>query len=186
MKELLAKIYCNLTLLLSPSEADLNIVKDAEMIDYILKNNLSIIRFGDGEFRFMELKKPTPYQEYNPKLREELKEIFYGYDNNSKYLLSVTSYFEKSRKWFKEKPPVYTLCHAPWRLFFRKHRNKTFKYGDAFIFSNGNIDIYKNLWKNEKELILVHNDKKWADFLEKQYKTSVKFIKIPSKTPMTK
>ena len=50
-------------------------VKDIDQtLDYIIENQSSIIRFGDGEMDLM-LGKSIPYQVYDENLASQLKEI---------------------------------------------------------------------------------------------------------------
>lgn len=168
-------------LYLSPFKTKIKIIKDDEMVDYVKKNNLSIIRYGDGEFRIIESKKGIHYQDFNQKLCDEMEELFYNYSNDSKYLLSVPYFFNESIKWYKKMPYSFTSCFAKCRLFFRKKYNKNMIYGDAFLFKKGNKKIYEELWKNERNLILIHNDIKWAKSLEKEYNIKVDFIEIPKR-----
>ena len=181
MRRIIIKIYCNLKLLLSPFKTKIKILKDDEMIDYVTKNNISIIRYGDGEFRIIESKKGIHYQDFNQELCREMEELFYSYSDKSKYLLSVPYFFNEDIKWYKKMPYSFTSCFAKCRLFFRKKHNKNMIYGDAFLFKKGNKKIYEKLWKNEKKLILVHNDIKWAKSLEQEYNIKVEFIEIPKK-----
>lgn len=186
MKKIIIKIYCNLKLLLSPFKTNIKIIKDDEMIDYVIKNNLSIIRYGDGEFRIIESKKGIHYQDFNQKLCDEMEELFYKYSIESKYLLSVPYFFNENIDWYKKMPYSFTSCFAKCRMFFRKKYNKNMIYGDAFLFKKGNKKIYEKLWKNEKKLILIHNDIKWAKSLEKEYNIKVDFIEIPKKNSYDK
>ena len=179
MKKIIIKIYCNMKLYLSPFKTKIKIIKDDEMVDYVIKNNLSIIRYGDGEFRIIESKKGIHYQDFNQKLCNEMEELFYNYSDDSKYLLSVPYFFNENIKWYKKMPYSFTSCFAKCRLFFRKKYNKNMIYGDAFLFKKGNKKIYEKLWKNERNLILIHNDIKWAKSWEKEYNIKVDFIEIP-------
>ena len=186
MRAFLGKIICWLSLAFSPSEKDLSILSGDETINYVLKNNLSLIRFGDGEFRMMYFGFKIHDQKSDKNLRRELKTIFRGYSKTSKYLLSIPKYYEEDKKWFDSKPYVYTAVNAPWRLLFRMHRKKDMIYGDSYLFGNNEKSAYDSLWKNEKEIILVHNNEKWAKSLEKEYKLKVDFVKIPERNAYDK
>lgn len=178
---IIVRTYCNLKLFLSPFKSEIKIIKDDEMIEYVIKNNLSIIRYWDWEFRIMNQKKGIHYQCFDQDLCNEMRELFYNYSNKSKYLLSVPYCFNEDIKWYLKMPYGFTACFAGCRLFFRRKCNKNMVYGDAFLFKRGNKSIYEKLWLNEKEIILIHNDIKRAKVLWREYKIKVKFIKIPKK-----
>jgi len=179
--KILIRTYCNIKLFLSPFKSKIKIIKNDEMINYVIKNKLSIIRYGDGEFRIMNHRKWIHYQCFNQKLCKEMNELFYNYSCKSKYLLSVPYFFNEDIKWYKNMPYSFTACFAECRLFFRKKHIKNMVYGGAFLFRKWNMNIYEKLWENEKELILIHNDIKRAQALECKYKIKVKFIEIPKK-----
>ena len=181
MKKVVVWIYCNMKLLISPFKKSINTLSDDEMIDYVKNNCLSIIRYGDGEFRIIETKKGIHYQDFNEKLFSEMEDLFYNYSNNSKYLLSIPCFFKENMFWFKKMPYSFTSCFAKCRLFFRKRYNANLIYGDAFLFKKGNKKVYEKLWKDEKKIILIHNDIKWAKGFEQEYKIDVEFVKVPSK-----
>ena len=176
----LIKFYCKFYLLLSPREQKLGIMSVKDMSEYILKNNLSLIRLGDGEFRFIYFNRGIKYQKYDKNLAKELKNIYSNYSNNERYLLAVPDIFEKSKDWYKSVPETWTMCFAPFRFKFRRDRNKTALYGNAFFFSKQNVKNYKKLWADEKRVVLVHNDEKWAKVFEKKYKVKVDFVKVAS------
>lgn len=181
MRKILIWGYCNLMLLLYPFKKKINILRDEEMVDYIKNNNLSIIRLGDGEFGLLKLKKDIHYQEYNENLFKEMEELYYNYSINSKYLLSIPYFLLNSVIWFKKMPYGFTACFSRYRLFFMKHYNKHLVYGDAFLFRRGNKKVYEKLWDKEEQIILIHNDVKWAKQLEKEYNIKVNFISIPAR-----
>ena len=181
MKKIIIWGYCNLKLLLSPFKMKINTLSDNDMIDYVTKNNLSIIRYGDGEFRIIETRKGIHYQDFNEELCNEMEEVFYNYSKDSKYFLSIPCFFKENIFWFKKMPYSFTTCFAKCRLFFRNKHDNDLIYGDAFLFKKNNKKIYEKLWKDEKKIILIHNDIKWAKSLEQEYGIKVEFIKIPSK-----
>lgn len=181
MRKILIWGYCNFKLLLSPFKKKIKILEDQELINYIKNNNLSIIRFGDGEFRIIETKKGIHYQDFNQELCKEMEGLYYNYTQKSKYILCIPYFFKENILWFKKISYGYTACFAKCRLFFRKNYNRDLIFGDAFLFRKENKNVYEQLWNNEEHIILIHNDIKWAKIIEGEYNIKVDFIGIPNK-----
>ena len=129
----------------------------------------------------IETKKGIHYQDFNDNLCNEMDKLFKEYSKESKYILCVPYFFNEDIIWYKKMPYSFTTCFAKCRKFFRKKYNRDAIYGDAFLFKKDNKKVYENLWKNEKEIILIHNNIKWAKSLEDEYGLKVDFIKIPGK-----
>ena len=53
----LIKIISYLSVILMPFKSKIKFVYDEKMINYILENKLSLIRFGDGEYNILLKKK---------------------------------------------------------------------------------------------------------------------------------
>ena len=65
------------------------IVKDiGQTLDYVIENQSSIIRFGDGEMDLM-LGKSIPYQVYDENLASQLKEII-SLQSDEKLVIGLT------------------------------------------------------------------------------------------------
>lgn len=182
MNTLIKKVYCLFLNLLVPfKKKNVKIYCDEQLVDYILKNNKSLVRFGDGEFRIIDKKKGIHYQDYNDKLHKELSDIYFNYDKNSHYILSIPYILNQNVFEFRKNKWEIIDAHSRSRLFFLRTCRRTNIYGDAFLFSLLNESTYSKLWSQEKEVLLIHNDIKFAQIFEKKYGISVKFIGIPSK-----
>lgn len=181
MKNFLLKIYVYLLIIISPLKLKTKIFIDEDLINYIMKNKLSLIRFGDGEYRIMYSKKSIHYQDYSELLRNELLAIFKNYSVNSKYMICIPSFFKNNCLWFIKNHSKYAMCFAKPRLVFRKKQNSKLEYGDSFIFGKNKEEIYNKIWKNKNKIILIHNNEKWVNQFNKKYKKNAIFIKC-SKT----
>ena len=80
-----------------------NILNELDTLEYLYKNNLSLSRFGDGEFAII-FGKQIHFQKYSEILCEKLKNILIN-GSNEKCLIGL--------------PPVYK---------FNCYDNKTMKY----------------------------------------------------------
>ena len=178
MKNYLLIIYCYCLLLLSPFKTKTSIYSDEELIDFVKENKLSLIRFGDGEYRIMFSKKGIHYQEYDKNLEKELLTIFTNYNAyKTKYIICIPYFFSNSIIWFLKNRIEISLCFAKPRLIFRLKQNKNAIYGNAFVFGKGKDKIYSKLWNDKEKIIFIHNDEKWVNIFNKKYNKKAIFIK---------
>lgn len=181
MKKVLLIVYSYLLLLLSPFKTKATIYSDKDLIDFVKKNRLSLIRFGDGEYRLMFSKKGIHYQKYDSKLEKELLAIFENYNSyKDKYIICIPPFFNNSIIWFLKNRIELAMCFAKPRLLFRFKQNKDEVYGDAFVFGKGKDKIYSELWYENDKIVLIHNDEKWVKMFNKKYKKNAIFIKTIS------
>jgi hypothetical protein len=68
-----------------------------ETLEYIIQNDLSIARYGDGECNLMMDGIGIHFQEYNPELRDRLIQVLRN--NNEKLLVSFNNEFLKSKEY---------------------------------------------------------------------------------------
>ncbi|HEM3561743.1 TPA: SP_1767 family glycosyltransferase [Streptococcus suis] len=133
-----------------------------ESLDFILENNASVARFGDGEFDILSGQN-IPYQDYSEELAKAMREIL-AYKSDDHFLVCLPDVFEKQDRYndfcqqFWQKHLNYNAdlyrrtCTAPW-------------YGSTFI-SRPYIDLndktpaaksfekLKSLWQG-KDLLIV-------------------------------
>lgn len=164
------------------------IYNDDETIAISNKYNKSIIRFGDGEFNII-LGENIEYQRYSEKLSQNLLTIIKEYDcNKSNYILCIPKFFFQSTgiKLMKKRAWISSWSFS--RYFFKKNCDLNKEYGDAFIFHKGNSHKYSKLWNKNKyqKCIFIHNNERYAQEFEKQYKISTIFIKAPTKNAFQK
>ncbi|MGN0417200.1 SP_1767 family glycosyltransferase [Anaerostipes faecalis] len=101
-----------------------------ETIDNILKNKVSVSRYGDGEMKIIS-GQGIRFQEYNSNLSSRLREIL---QNDKKGLLVCISDIYNDPKWMKSWAYEYT-----WKLVAQNRRkwyeflNMSTVYGNAFI-----------------------------------------------------
>lgn len=158
-------------------------ITQEDMIDFIVKNNLSLIRFGDGEFCILE-RKDIHYQCYSKELAICLDNIIKEYIDScgaSRYCVGMPSFWLKVNALFLLKKRVYFSCWTHTRYFFKKRYDKNVVYTDAFLFKRNNEAVYEKLWVNKgiQKIIFVHNDKKYALDFERKYGITTVFVQIP-------
>lgn len=161
------------------------ILKAEETIEYVIKNNKSIIRLGDGEFNILNGRN-IAYQKYSPELEKDMREILNNYfleQENNEYILCVPNYFMKCNGIKLITKREYVASWAYSRKIFQKEFPQDIVYGDAFLFAKQNKHIYSKLWKNlnKSKCIFIHNNEKYAINFEKEYHIKTEFIKINSK-----
>lgn len=152
-----------------------------ETISYARDERKSIIRFGDGEFNFIN-GKGISYQQYDKNLQSELSYILNHYLLNcrkSDYLLCMPAQFLRCSGLKLIRKRVYVSSWSFSRKVFIKNYDKNICYGDAFVFSSGNENIYSKLWDNVNNVIFVHNDIKFSNNFEKKYNKTTFFVKVP-------
>lgn len=134
----------------------MKVLDEIQTLDYLLKNRVSLARYGDGELRLClgrsaKLQRPTPF------LAKKLRQILQN--NDRSLMVGIPRIYaprdfptaQKAQFWAKyTRPPFVDLC------------NKDTVYGSAFITrpdSSGQIDSdyfqrVKALWR-DREVLLV-------------------------------
>ncbi|NQJ20446.1 SP_1767 family glycosyltransferase [Streptococcus suis] len=102
----------------------------SQSLDYILEHSCSVARFGDGEMDIIA-GHSIPYQDYDPQLASELKEIL-GLESNQHFMVCLSDVFENRERYtdacnhfweghLQHYQDYYRqICKAPW-------------YGSTFI-----------------------------------------------------
>ncbi|MBY5014459.1 SP_1767 family glycosyltransferase [Streptococcus suis] len=102
----------------------------SQSLDYILEHSCSVARFGDGEMDIIA-GHSIPYQDYDPQLASELKEIL-GLESNQHLMVCLSDVFENRERYtdacnhfwdghLQHYQDYYRqICKAPW-------------YGSTFI-----------------------------------------------------
>lgn len=139
-----------------------------ETVDYLLKNNnLTVIRFGEGEIRWMNDEIFNSFQEINSEMRIRLYSILIS--SNPKVLLCIPDVFKGLNK-FKHYARIF------WALHLKKYSNiwlrftsENYIYGDS-LFSRPYIDLkynkeidnmflkIKKLWEG-RDVLIIEGDK---------------------------
>ena len=123
-----------------------------ETIEKLLHSDLSIARFGDGEFKFMFLKGSIGFQQQDERLAARLREVFVTRDENP--MIAVQDFFGflgGGKSWFR---PL--VCQI------RPHINPLFDFQRLYyntgvtrnITSAEHFTKLKRLW-HEKDVVLV-------------------------------
>lgn len=94
-----------------------------DTIDYIINNNCSVSRIGDGEFGIILMKKDIGFQKKNEELSKRLKEVLNSKEEN--LLVCIPDIFNKkelknrtkdNKKW--------------WKVYLNQYRKQWYKYID--------------------------------------------------------
>ncbi|HEM3164487.1 TPA: SP_1767 family glycosyltransferase [Streptococcus suis] len=134
----------------------------SQSLDYILEHSCSVARFGDGEMDIIA-GHSIPYQDYDPQLASELKEIL-GLESNQHLMVCLSDVFENRERYtdacnhfweghLQHYQDYYRqICKAPW-------------YGSTFIsrpyidvadksVSAGYFQSLKQIW-TDKDILIV-------------------------------
>lgn len=139
------------------------IVKDIDQtLDYIIENQSSIIRFGDGEMDLM-LGKSIPYQVYDDNLASQLKEII-SLQSDEKLVIGLPNVFA-DRSNFTPAAEAFWKGHLEHHLKDYVELARADWYGTTFVSrpyidyvdksqSFSQFEKLKQIWKNEDILIV--------------------------------
>ena len=138
-------------------------VKDIDQtLDYIIENQSSIIRFGDGEMDLM-LGKSIPYQVYDENLASQLKEII-SLQSDEKLVIGLPNVFAE-RSNFTPAAETFWKGHLEHHLKDYVELARADWYGTTFVSrpyidyvdksrSFSQFEKLKQIWKNEDILIV--------------------------------
>ena len=139
------------------------IVKDInQTLDYIVENQSSIIRFGDGEMDLM-LGRSIPYQVYDENLASQLKEII-SLQSDEKLVIGLPNVFA-DRSNFTSEAEAFWKGHLEHHLKDYVELARADWYGTTFVSrpyidyvdksqSFSQFEKLKQIWKNEDILIV--------------------------------
>ena len=139
------------------------IVRDIDQtLDYVIENQSSIIRFGDGEIDLM-LGKSIPYQVYDEKLASQLKEII-SLQSDEQLVIGLPNVFA-DRSNFTPAAEAFWKGHLEHHLKDYVELARADWYGTTFVSrpyidyvdksqSFSQFEKLKHIWKDEDILIV--------------------------------
>jgi len=138
-----------------------------ETILYLLKEKKSIARFGDGEMMFIAKKRNLPFQRYDIKLAEELKEIL---STNSDDVIvglpdgyrSLSDFNHKVQIFWRSHitynyPTIYKLLDLSKQYYNANITRLYYGYTDHEK-SSRHFSLMRKLWEG-REILLVEGEK---------------------------
>lgn len=166
-KEVLTNVPINL--LLQGFYPKLKIMNSEQTIEYILKNKVSIARFGDGEIELMRGYKNL-FQQYSKEIADRLKEV----KSTDRCLVCLPNIFEKkefNKTIVKSDEYKFWVKHKlKYNYYYKKHFKRDTPLGDAFISrfymryndksSEKNtkyIELLKKLWEG-RDIVFVEGE----------------------------
>lgn len=109
----------------------LHILDDESTVNEIIKSNKSVVRFGDGELKWMLNINQNSFQENNEKLNKRLRDIFLQKKGN--VLICIPKPIQDIKP-YKEKTKIF------WKNFVRWYGNKLIPYFDEdYYYGNTNF-----------------------------------------------
>lgn len=143
----------------------LKVMNMEETIDKIVdEENLSVCRFGDGEFVVMAHPDSSRFQSFNPRMTEKLKEILLNPIDNC---LLCIPYFIKSQTpyWFHTRLFVQGFLLKHFKRDVKPYINLCYNYGDSqfsrfYMMQNDKskcgetVNKLKQIWEGQDVLII--------------------------------
>ena len=129
-------------------EKKINIMTIDESIEYLIKKNCSLSRFGDGEMKLI-LGNRIAFQKYDYKLSKRLKEVLQSKEEN--HIVGLPDVFKSLRKYDKKATS-----------YWKRH---IWEYGYSWLELTDKNKIYINSFISRCYMIFVKKDK-----CEKQFK----------------
>ena len=105
-----------------------NVMTAEQTIDFILENNASIARFGDGEVDVMIGGGPL-FQKYDAGLAKELKQAA----KSEKCFVCLSPLFNRDKEKYTQEQINFWKNNVKWRAYYYKKFFPKQQYGDAYI-----------------------------------------------------
>lgn len=151
-------------------KSKLNILNDEETVNMIVEKNKSIVRFGDGEFKWILGIEQNSFQKYSKEMGKRLIEVLKNTEDNEilicipEGLKDVSKYTEDSQLFWKNVVRWYGNKIS-------KYLNKNYIYGNASFTRwyieykdktnmEGKIKNLKRIWDKRELLIIEGADTK--------------------------
>lgn len=163
---------------------NLTVLEDEELIDFLVKHNKSLIRWGDGESSIL-YGSDLMFQDYDPELKKEMLQFLKNHTKNNRFILGINHQFicfclEDYKKQSINRQKMWRTT----RYIMHKFCSEDTVYGDTLLFrpySNVENNDFERLWGN-KHILLISSKTEHADkILNKTNAKSVQQIKIPPK-----
>lgn len=133
-----------------------------ETIKYILETKSSVIRFGDGEFTYINQHKPIMYQKNDDKLVLKLKECLKIRDE--KVLICLPESLKNCNN-LTRRSKKHWICRIVEDINIYLKLDTKYKYGNSFISrpyiiyknkenAKNTFDLLKKIWENKNVLIV--------------------------------
>lgn len=154
-----------------------------QTVEKALNEKKSLLRLGDGEFIIMS-GGSIHYQKADEELQKKLANVVNAYIDNPEqcnYSVCMPKQFLECSGLSLSRKRVWVSSWAKTRYMFKKNYDKELTYGDAFLFANGNSEIYSKLWENEQKVVFLHNNKVYAEQFKEKYNVETTFIQVPDR-----
>lgn len=153
-----------------------------EELTSALASGRSLVRLGDGEIYLMN-HGGIHYQDYNPRLQEDILDMIRTYSDKSPYLLGVPHYLSLTNHELRTRMLLH--CWLPFKAYFSLYFNKNAQYFDAHLFyRQGAFEQSLRDHLAHKHVICVGNGKVLDESLRTYLGTKsikVDFIKVPER-----
>lgn len=163
------ELYADIEYWLFTKKNKIKIMKDEEVIENIVKNKKSIVRYGDGEFKWILGEKQNSFQDQSADLQMRLKEVLKCKDD--KILVCIPEAFNNVNEYTKSSKFF-------WKNFIRWYGKDIIEYIDnEYLYGNTNftrwyleyenknnmsskLQSIKSIWESKDVLIVEGQDTK--------------------------
>lgn len=137
-----------------------------ETIDYIVKNRVSVCRFGDGELKWIYNIPQNSFQLQNRELQRRLKEVLQSNDKN--ILICILDIFDSLDQYTDEAKYFWSKHNIKYRRKWLKLVDFEYSYGNPnitrpymdYVDKDGNKRLFtklKDIWKN-REVVIIEGE----------------------------
>lgn len=143
---------------------DIYVKNNSDTVRFILKNNSSVVRFGDGEFDLIR-KQDIPYQKYEEGLSQKIREIILK-GSTEKLVVCLPDVFHDLNRYNTDANNFYyERFFYQNRKFLKRIEKQQCWYGSTFMSrpyidlkdkkqARGYFKLLKRLWNNKNLLIV--------------------------------
>ncbi len=157
MKKIIVKLKVEIKYLISKirmhnKKFDVSVMSIEETLNKIIDSEISIIRFGDGEFSIMGGGNACLFQSYSHDLRDKLVETVNDVKND-KVLICLPETMVSLKPFKKSTQKFWTITFAENYHTYKDNSNSDYRYGNAFV--SRPYMIYKDKSQCEKYFELL-------------------------------
>ncbi|MCP8848752.1 SP_1767 family glycosyltransferase [Latilactobacillus curvatus] len=138
----------------------------SETLDYIIKNKVSVARYGDGEFKWMMNNNKNSFQDNSPELAQRLRKILIS--DSEDIIICIPDVFKSVKQYVPYSADSWRFLIGEYGFKWLEFTDKNKVYYDANITrpyvdrvnKNDSLSYFKKLkelWNN-KNVILVEGD----------------------------
>lgn len=137
-----------------------------DTLDYIIKNKVSISRFGDGEYKWMFGEKQNSFQEQTDALKNDLIDAYHCRDG--RLLICLSDCFQNLAQYKSDAKKFWAVFMIEHREKIRRISMSDYKYGNLAVTrfyidynSSSHVPSIINKWKkvwDKRDLVIIEGE----------------------------